>query len=48
MDYVKTYIEGDNRYQSYAEFMNKLQQKEHKNLAKVHLSLTRKGILCEI
>lgn len=43
MEYTKTYIEGDNRFYSYFEFMNKLQEKDHKNLAKLHISLTSKG-----
>lgn len=44
MDYQKTFIEGDTRYEVYANFLSELKQKEHKNLAKLHFSEVRKGI----
>lgn len=44
MDYQKTFIEGDARYEVYANFLSELKQKEHKNLAKLHFSEVRKGI----
>ena len=43
MDYAKTFMEGDYRYQAYTSYMAKLQEREHKNLAKIHLSEIRKG-----
>ncbi len=43
MDYQKTFIEGDNRYDAYAIFLEKLKEKQHKNLAKLHFTDIRKG-----
>jgi hypothetical protein len=38
MDYKKTFIEGDNRFTKYINYMNELSKAEHKNLAKIHLT----------
>lgn len=43
MDYTKTFMEGDYRYSSYVAYLEKLKEKEHKNLAKIHFSEVRKG-----
>jgi hypothetical protein len=43
MNYQKTYIEGDNQYFKYMEFMNKLAKIEHKNLAKIHFTTMKEG-----
>lgn len=45
MDYQKTFIEGDARYDAYAAFLDKLREKEHKNLAKLHFTDVRKGTI---
>lgn len=42
MDYAKTFMEGDYRYSAYTSYLSKLQEREHKNLAKIHLSEIRK------
>lgn len=43
MDYKKTFIEGDNRYIKYINYMNQLSKTEHKNLAKIHLTCLKQG-----
>jgi hypothetical protein len=38
MDFQKIYIEGNNNYMKYINYMNQLAKTEHKNLAKIHLT----------
>jgi len=48
MDYKKTFIEGDNRYIKYINYMNQLSKTEHKNLAKIHLTCLKQCILFKL